>query len=123
MKCTLLYGSKNIFYENILLNRRPQSIDPLNEYPIAISEVLSFIKAIQVIILLCLQLYKWSVKSEVAKYRACISYRDFFDKGLLLTRKLYNQDCHVVNIKRPLRRFYEHDLSWLTVMKFTFHTR
>jgi hypothetical protein len=44
--------------------------------------------------------------------RACGSYQDFFDRGLLLTRKLLNQGFHLVKLKSSLRTFYgdHHDL-------------
>ena len=44
--------------------------------------------------------------------RACGSYQDFFDRGLLLTRKLLNQGFLLVKLKSSLRKFYDrhHDL-------------
>ena len=36
--------------------------------------------------------------------RACISYHDFLDRGLLLTRKLLNQEFQMVEF--TLRKFY-----------------
>ena len=44
--------------------------------------------------------------------RACGSYKDFLDRGLLLTRKLLNQGFLLVKIKSSLRKFYRrhHDL-------------
>jgi hypothetical protein len=44
--------------------------------------------------------------------RACGSYQDFLDKGLLLTRKLLNQGFPLVKLKSSLRKFYglHHDL-------------
>jgi len=46
--------------------------------------------------------------------RACRSYQDFLDRGLLLTRKLLNQGFLLVKLKSSLRKFYgrHHDLSW-----------
>jgi hypothetical protein len=43
---------------------------------------------------------------------SCGSYYDFFDRGLLLTRKLLNQGFLVVKLKSSLRKFYccHHDL-------------
>jgi len=38
--------------------------------------------------------------------RACGSYHDFLDRGLLLTRKLLNQGFLLVRLNSPLRRFY-----------------
>ena len=44
--------------------------------------------------------------------RACGSYQDFRDRGLLLTRKLLNQGFLFVMLKSSLRKFYgrHHDL-------------
>jgi hypothetical protein len=44
--------------------------------------------------------------------RACGSYQDFLDRGLLLTRKLLNQGFLLVKLKPSLRKFYgrHHDL-------------
>jgi hypothetical protein len=38
--------------------------------------------------------------------RACGSYQDFLDKGLLPTRKLLNQGFLLVKLKSSLRKFY-----------------
>ena len=38
--------------------------------------------------------------------RACGSYQDFSDRGLLLTRKLLNQGFLLVKLKSSLRKFY-----------------
>ena len=49
--------------------------------------------------------------SQLIRYsRACGSYHDFFDRGLLLTRKLLNQG--LLLIKSSFRKFYDrqHDL-------------
>ena len=51
--------------------------------------------------------------SQLIRYsRACGSYQDFLDKGLLLTRKLLNQGFLLVKLKSSLRKFYgrHHDL-------------
>ena len=51
--------------------------------------------------------------SQMIRYsRACSSYQDFLDRGLLLTRKLLNQGFHLVKLKSSLRKFYgrHHDL-------------
>jgi len=44
--------------------------------------------------------------------RACGSYRDFLDRGLLLTRTLLNQGFLLVKLKSSLQKFYgrHHDL-------------
>ena len=51
--------------------------------------------------------------SQLIRYsRACISYQDFRDRGLLLTRKLLNQGFLMVKLQSSLRKFYgrHHDL-------------
>jgi hypothetical protein len=51
--------------------------------------------------------------SRLIRYsRACGSYQDFLDRGLLLTRKLLNQGFLLVKLKSSLRKFYgrHHDL-------------
>ena len=51
--------------------------------------------------------------SQLIRYsRVCGSYHDFFDRELLLTRKLLNQGFLLVKLKSPLRTFYglHHDL-------------
>ena len=40
--------------------------------------------------------------------RACGSYQDFLDRGLLLTRKLLNQGFLLVKLKSSLRKFHGH---------------
>jgi hypothetical protein len=51
--------------------------------------------------------------SQLIRYsRACGSYQDFLDRGLLLTRKLLNQGFLLVKLKSSHRKFYgrHHDL-------------
>jgi hypothetical protein len=51
--------------------------------------------------------------SQLIRYsRACGSYQDFIDRGLLLTRKLLNQGFLLVKLKSWLRKLYgrHHDL-------------
>ena len=51
--------------------------------------------------------------SQMIRYsRACGSYQDYLDRGLLLTRKLLNQGFLLVKLKSSLRKFYSrhHDL-------------
>ena len=51
--------------------------------------------------------------SQLIRYsRACGSYQDFLDRGLLLTKKLLNQGFLLVKFKSSLRKLYErhHDL-------------
>ena len=44
--------------------------------------------------------------SQLIQYsRACGSYQNFFDRGLLLTRKLLNQGFLLVKLKSSLRKF------------------
>jgi hypothetical protein len=45
--------------------------------------------------------------SQLIRYsRACGSYQDFIDRGLLLTRKLLNQGFLLVKLKSSLRKLY-----------------
>jgi hypothetical protein len=53
--------------------------------------------------------------------RACGSYKDFLDRGLLLTRKLLNQGFLLVKLKSSLRKFYSRHHDWLTAMEFLCH--
>ena len=47
--------------------------------------------------------------SQMIRYsRACGSYQDFLDRGLLLTRKLLSQGFLLVKLKSPFRKFYGH---------------
>jgi hypothetical protein len=51
--------------------------------------------------------------SQLIRYsRACGSYQDFLDRGLLLTRKLLNPWFLLVKLKSSLRKFYgrHHDM-------------
>ena len=51
--------------------------------------------------------------SQLIRYsRACISYHDFLDRGLLLTKKLLCQGFLMVKLKSSFRKFYgrHHDL-------------
>ena len=45
--------------------------------------------------------------------RACGSYHDFLDRGLLLTRKLQNQGFPVVKLKSSLWTFTVATMAWL----------
>ena len=52
--------------------------------------------------------------SQLIRYfRACGSYNDFLERGLLLSRKLLNQGFLLVKLKSSLRKFYgrHHDLA------------
>jgi hypothetical protein len=51
--------------------------------------------------------------SQLIRYsRACCSYQDFLDRGLLITKKLLNQGFLLANVKSSPRKFYcrHHDL-------------
>ena len=51
--------------------------------------------------------------SQMIRYsRACGSYQDFLDRGLLLTMKILNQGLLLVKLKSSLRQFYglHHDM-------------
>jgi hypothetical protein len=50
--------------------------------------------------------------SQLIRYsRACGSYQDFLDRGLLLTRKLLNQAFLLVKMKASLRKVYGRHLD------------
>ena len=52
--------------------------------------------------------------SQLIRYsRACGSYQDLLDRGLLLTRKLLSQGFLLVNLKSSLRKFYGRHHEWL----------
>ena len=51
--------------------------------------------------------------------RACGSYQDFLDRGLLLTMKLLNQGFILVRLKSSL--FTVAIVTWLTVMEYMCH--
>ena len=52
------------------------------------------------------------ISQRIRYSKACGSYQDFLDRGLLLTRKLLNQGFLLVKLKSLLRKFYgpHHDL-------------
>ena len=56
--------------------------------------------------------YRVYISQLIWYSRACGSYQDFLDRGLLLTRKLLNQRFLLVKLKSSLRKFYDrhHDL-------------
>jgi hypothetical protein len=49
---------------------------------------------------------KYTYSQLIRNSRACGSYQDFLDKGLLLARKLLNQGFLVVKLKSLLRKYY-----------------
>jgi hypothetical protein len=58
--------------------------------------------------------------SQMIRYsRACGSYQDFLDRGLLLTRKLLNQGFLLVKMKSSLRKFYLVDRFGISVSQMT----
>jgi hypothetical protein len=50
--------------------------------------------------------------ASLSSHRTCGSYQDFPDRGLLLTRKLLEQEFLLVKLKSSLRKLYgrQHDL-------------
>ena len=56
--------------------------------------------------------YEVYISQLIGYSRACCSYQDFLDRGLLLTRKLLNQGFLLVKLKSSLRKCYDrqHDL-------------
>jgi len=62
--------------------------------------------------------------SQLVRYsRACGSYQDFLDRGLLLTRNLLNQGFLLVKLKSSLRKCYgrHHDLVAIDRMEYLCH--
>ena len=54
--------------------------------------------------------------SQLIRYsKACCSYQDIPDIGLLLTRKLLNKGFQLVKLKSSLRTFYVATATWFTV--------
>jgi hypothetical protein len=56
--------------------------------------------------------------SQLRYSRACGSYQDFLDRGLLLTRKLLNQGFNLVKLKSSLRKFYGRHHDLVDVMEY-----
>ena len=50
--------------------------------------------------------YEVYISQLIRHSRACGSYQDFLDIGLLLTRKLLNHGFALVKLKSSLRKFY-----------------
>jgi hypothetical protein len=58
--------------------------------------------------------------SQMMRYfRACGSYQDFLDRGLLLTRKLLTRGFHLLKLKLSLRKLYGryHDMEVLHTLR------
>ena len=60
--------------------------------------------------------------SQMIRYsRACCSYQDFLDRGLLLTRKLLNQGSVWLSWCHHFELFSAATMTWLTVMEYLCH--
>ena len=60
--------------------------------------------------------------SRLIRYsRACGSYQDFLDRGLLLTRKLLIQGFLLIKLKSSLQKFYRRHHDWLIVVEYLCH--
>jgi len=60
--------------------------------------------------------------SQLIRYpRACGSYQDFLDRGLLLTWQLLNQEFLLIKLKSSLQFFTVPTMTWLTVMEYLCH--
>jgi hypothetical protein len=60
--------------------------------------------------------------SQLIRYsRACGSYQDFLDRGLLLTRKLLNQGFLLVKLKSSHRKFYGRHHDLVDAMEYLCH--
>ena len=51
-------------------------------------------------------------------FRACFSYHDYHDRGLLLRRELMNQEFQIVKLNSSLRNFTDTIMTWLDVIEF-----
>ena len=64
----------------------------------------------------------FSERIMIIRYsRACGSYQDFLDRGLVLTRKLLNQWFLLVKLKSSLRKISDRHHDWFTVMEYLCH--
>jgi hypothetical protein len=60
--------------------------------------------------------------SQLIRYsRACGSYQDFLDRGLLLTMKLLNQGFLLVKLKSSLRKLYGRHHDLLSLVEYMCH--
>jgi len=60
--------------------------------------------------------------SDLIRYsKACGSYLDFLERGLLLTRKLMNQRLSLLSWIRHFESFTVATMTWLTVMEYLCH--
>ena len=58
--------------------------------------------------------------SQLIRYsRACGSYQDFLDRGLLLITKLLNQGLLLVKLKSSHRKFYGATMIWFAILEYT----
>ena len=68
-----------------------------------------------------LLLYRVYISQLIRYSRACGSYHDFFDRELLLTRKLPKQGFLVIKLKSSLWKFYGRNHDLLAVTEYLFH--
>ena len=61
------------------------------------------------------------ISQLIRNSRACGSYHDFLDRGLLLTRKVLNQGFLVVKLKSLHRNLTVAIITWLTVAEYACH--
>ena len=62
--------------------------------------------------------------SQLIRYsRACGSYQEFLDRGLLLTRKLLNHDYSWLSWSHHFESFKVATMTWLTTMEYLCHKR
>ena len=61
------------------------------------------------------------ISQMIRYFRACGSYQDFLDRGLLLQMKLLNQGFLLVMLKSSLRNFTVATMTWLTIMEYLCH--
>ena len=61
--------------------------------------------------------------SQLIRYsRACGSYQNFLDRGLLLTRKILNQGFLLIKLKSSLRKFCVRDHGYVPFVVNTFRS-
>ena len=66
--------------------------------------------------------YRFERRAQLIRYsRARGFYQDFFDRGLLLTRKLLNQGFPLTKLRSSLRKFMVATMTWLTVTEYLCH--
>ena len=66
--------------------------------------------------------YRFERRAQLIRYsRARGFYQDFFDRGLLLTRKLLNQGFPLKKLRSSVRKFTVATMTWLTVTEYLCH--